>query len=581
MERLQQDNEELKLEADEVEAENVALQQQVERMREEHERDRREMMDEMERLHASVAKASGSEKKAMAGGKPPKEASRECPLDEKNTTDGRQSLQELDLERAEFQQSMDAAQLSLLNNVPDQNAVRLNRPKQRRNVRDAAGDPMDSSFTTWNATPHGYHRVTESDPDIFVRRPMSQQFGNITQVEAPIRQLKSFRLGVPNQSTPDMEILRRENDRLKEKLAGLDPGKASEKRRDPKQTKREEEADHTESAESEEEEDERRSRGPWPLQREECVKGSGEFQKRVKQSTQRQVTVEMFTGEIPLQEYLGQFEAAATWNGWTEAQRAQQLFMSLRGRARGVIRHQDEWKVITYQDIVSRLKSMFAGQAELYLAQLRGRQQQPQESLQDFAQSIMKLTDNAYAEMVDTARNRIARDHFMSNIREREVRSAVHLSRPVTMEVALQTALETEAFLSTEKQRYGSPAKYTRVVGYGEATNDAPMMELMAKVDRLIEEANTRQDNTRRSSVNNQQLLQGSSSKGGRGCYRCGKEGHFISDCQMPDTRVCYLCKKRGHSLAVCPMLEKMQSTLHSGNEKRPNQGTGEGSSHE
>ena len=123
---------------------------------------------------------------------------------------------------------------------------------------------------------------------------------------------------------------------------------------------------------------------------------------------------------------------------------------------------------------------MFAGQTELYLAQLHDWQQHPQESLQGFVQSIMKLTDNAYPEMADAVRNRIARDHFMRNIREREVRSAVHLSCPVSMEVALQTALETEAFLSTEKQRYGSPTKYTRVVGYGEATNDAPM-ELMAK----------------------------------------------------------------------------------------------------
>jgi len=36
---------------------------------------------------------------------------------------------------------------------------------------------------------------------------------------------------------------------------------------------------------------------------------------------------------------------------------------------------------------------MFGGQEEMYLAQLRGRQQQQQESLQDYAQAVQKLTD--------------------------------------------------------------------------------------------------------------------------------------------------------------------------------------------
>ena len=93
-------------------------------------------------------------------------------------------------------------------------------------------------------------------------------------MEAPIQQLKSFRqTWVANQSAPDMEKLRRENNRLKARLAGLDQGKAIEKRRDPKRTKQDEEGFHTESAESDEEEDERRHRGPLPLKREDCVKG--------------------------------------------------------------------------------------------------------------------------------------------------------------------------------------------------------------------------------------------------------------------------------------------------------------------
>ena len=141
---------------------------------------------------------------------------------------------------------------------------------------------------------------------------------------------------------------------------------------------------------------------------------------------------------------------------------------------------------------------MFSGQAELYLAQLRGGQQKPQESVQDFAQAIRKLTDDAYAGIPEEARNRFARDHFMNNLRDREIRSAVHLSRPASMEQAIQTALETEAFLTAEKQRaekqYNS-AKYTRMLqsemqGSEETSGTQP--EILKLMKQLISQNNQR-----------------------------------------------------------------------------------------
>ena len=79
---------------------------------------------------------------------------------------------------------------------------------------------------------------------------------------------------------------------------------------------------------------------------------------------------------------------------------------------------------LSYDKLVERLEQTFCpkGQSELYLVQLHGKQQ-AQESLQDFSQAVIRLTDCAY--------EGIGRDHFMANIREHEIRSAVHLSRPV------------------------------------------------------------------------------------------------------------------------------------------------------
>ena len=179
-----------------------------------------------------------------------------------------------------------------------------------------------------------------------------------------------------------------------------------------------------------------KSSTPWSLKREKRVVGKEMLQKRMSYSRKKEVTPESFSGDVNLTEYLSQFEACAEWNGWTERQKVQQLFLALRGRARGAIRQGDEWKTISYHDLVKRLEAMFGGREEMYLAQLKGRQQQSQESIQDFAQTVRKLTDSAYAGMPEQSRNRIARDHFLENLRDREVRSAVHLARPTTMEEA-------------------------------------------------------------------------------------------------------------------------------------------------
>ena len=96
---------------------------------------------------------------------------------------------------------------------------------------------------------------------------------------------------------------------------------------------------------------------------------------------------------------------------------------------------------------------MFGGQEEMYLAQLKGRQQNSQETIQAFAQVIRKLTDSAYAGMPEQSRNRIARDHFLENLRDREVRSAVHLARPATIEEAVRSGLETRRHFWQRKDR--------------------------------------------------------------------------------------------------------------------------------
>ena len=50
-----------------------------------------------------------------------------------------------------------------------------------------------------------------------------------------------------------------------------------------------------------------------------------------------------------------------------------------------------------------------------------------------------------------------------------------------------------------------------------------------------------------------------SQEKGRKNCYRCGKAGHFPSECRFKDAH-CHACGKKGHIAPVCRATPKKQS---------------------
>jgi len=444
-------------------------------------------------------------------------------------------LREEEKERREregraYEREMDEFKQFVLNNFPGRRgrpvADEVNRSRYQKDAACNTDDEQERaakrSTMSRNETPAGYARATATDPAVFLRK--------------------------------------REKDQRDERRS-------------------EAFMNATESEESEEERStavrRKQLSKPWPLKREKRVVGSGMLQRRMNQPQQKEITPETYSGEANLQEYISQFESCAAWNGWTERQKAQQLYMSLRGRARGVIRQANEWQTITYYDLVRRLEGLFSGQEELYLAQLRSRQQQPQESLQDFAQAIRKLTDGAYAGMPEDSRNRIARDYFMDNLRDRELRSAIHLSRPVTMEDAFRTALETEAFLAAEKQKH--PTKYARVIDTADDERKEQMTEVITLLKDLVEKMERQEskqekqtDDPGKENATDNRPWNGNGrgrgqglgrGRGARRCYNCGAFDHFIAFCPH----------LQGNSVSV-------PGRNQQGNANRPNHGAQEGS---
>ena len=91
--------------------------------------------------------------------------------------------------------------------------------------------------------------------------------------------------------------------------------------------------------------------------------------------------------------------------------------------------------------------------AGVTLAELRNRQRKPNESLQELAQSIKRLTNLAYPEVDRQARDRLARIHFADTIADKDIKIHLFQARPNTLEDAVRVALEAESFYEAENAR--------------------------------------------------------------------------------------------------------------------------------
>ena len=110
-----------------------------------------------------------------------------------------------------------------------------------------------------------------------------------------------------------------------------------------------------------------------------------------------------FDGSIPWRDYKEHFEACAAINDWALKDKVRFLAISLKGVAQQVLGDKSE---PSYHELVQLLERRFGpGQrAEVYLAELRGRQRKPNESIQELGHAIRRLTALAYPELAGPTR---------------------------------------------------------------------------------------------------------------------------------------------------------------------------------
>ena len=249
-------------------------------------------------------------------------------------------------------------------------------------------------------------------------------------------------------------------------------------------------------------------------------------------------------------DYKSHFDMVALVNNWTENQKGLYLAVSLRGQAQAVLGDLPTDVRSNFVTLVNALEERFAptSQTELYRVQFRERKQKASETLPEMGQAVRRLSNLAYPTAPREVRETLAKDQFIDGLFDSEMRLKIKQSRPINLDEAIRLAVELEAFNQAE-----SSNRVNR--GHLRSTNQSENIDstdinsrahtgAMEKIEMSMKtmegmiktlQSELEQMKSAGNSFDNKRWV--TNNKRNKGCFNCGKLGHFQAECRSPSRR--------------------------------------------
>ena len=187
-----------------------------------------------------------------------------------------------------------------------------------------------------------------------------------------------------------------------------------------------------------------------------------------------------FDGTTDWTEYRKQFQVIARLNGWSRSEKALHLVSSLSGAALSVIYDLSEAQLDDWDEIVSRLEAKYnaVGREAAFQTQLRNSRRAPNQAPQEWAAEVSKLVYKAYPNLTGPARDEIVKENFLRGLPEGQMRLATEVSRPKTVEDAVNYVVCYESALSrSQSGPVRKPREVTVSLVEGESDTDTGLEE--------------------------------------------------------------------------------------------------------
>ena len=130
------------------------------------------------------------------------------------------------------------------------------------------------------------------------------------------------------------------------------------------------------------------------------------------------VLPELYTAEKSWDEWYDHFDSIATVCEWDDAVKLSWLRVWLSGRAATTLRRLPEETRVNFRHMIKALRKSFEPESkrELYMAELWTQMKKRNEDWAVYGEDLRQLADKAYPDLEDTARERFAMNHYLTQL---------------------------------------------------------------------------------------------------------------------------------------------------------------------
>ena len=255
------------------------------------------------------------------------------------------------------------------------------------------------------------------------------------------------------------------------------------------------------------------------------------------------VLPEPFNGDSSWGQWECHFKNVAEVNNWEDGDKLKWLKVRLTGRAQTAFQRLPEAVRASFKEATAALRQRFEPPSKkpLYQAELQQRRKKKTESWADFADDLRAISEKAYPELEDKAKETLALNAYLSQLSDPQIAFGVKQKRPENLDDAVTATVELESYLPSKEGAVNSVAEEnleTTMCGatVGAVSTTERLVSLVEKLtDRVKKLEQSRLSAGYPSSVEREPALGGRRyySRKEVVCYRCGRKGHIARNCNQ------------------------------------------------